>query len=36
MKAEAYSHLYAFSAGFEQAWEAIQKLQPHFGTDAEK
>ena len=30
MKAEAYAHLHAFSAAFEQAWEAAQKLQPHF------
>jgi hypothetical protein len=29
MKAEAYAHLHAFSAAFEQAWEAAQKLQPH-------
>lgn len=29
MKAEAYAHLHAFSAAFEQAWNAVQKLQPH-------
>jgi hypothetical protein len=29
MKAEAYALLHAFSAAFEQAWEAAQKLQPH-------
>jgi hypothetical protein len=29
MKAEAYAHLHAFSASFEQAWDAVQKLQPH-------
>jgi len=29
MKAEAYAHLHAFSAAFEQAWDALQKLQPH-------
>ena len=29
MKAEAYAHLHAFSAAFEQAWDAAQKLQPH-------
>jgi hypothetical protein len=29
VKAEAYAHLHAFSAAFEQAWDATQKLQPH-------
>lgn len=29
MKAEAYVHLHAFSAAFDQAWDAAQKLQPH-------
>ena len=29
MKAEVYAHLHAFSASFEQAWDAVQKLQPH-------
>jgi hypothetical protein len=29
MKAEAYAHLHAFSAAFEQAWDAAEKLQPH-------
>jgi hypothetical protein len=29
MKAEAYAQLHAFSAAFEQAWDAAQKLQPH-------
>ena len=31
MKAEVYTYLHAFSAAFEQAWEAAQKLQPHLG-----
>ena len=29
MKAEAYAHLHAFSAAFDQAWDAVQNLQPH-------
>jgi hypothetical protein len=36
MKAETYAHLHAFSAAFEQAWDAAQKLQPHLDlTDSE-
>jgi hypothetical protein len=31
VKAEVYTYLHAFSAAFEQAWEAAQKLQPHLG-----